>query len=156
MELVFNAAIGGILIAFLIGGLAIAPETVSSDILGARGVPMLFAAIGLALLIASFFEGRRKKAAADPGNANPGLPRAGAVAVLLLAYILAVPFLGFALSTLVLSFLCIRVIGYKHLGKNALFSAALTALLVAVFGRVFFIALPRGIGLIKEISYFLY
>jgi len=158
MEMVFNAVIGALLVVFLVGGLSIAPETVSSDLLGARGVPMIFAGIGLALLALSMVERRRISAAADEKDQvdKAGVGKALAIMGLVFAYILVVPYIGFALCTLLLAFLSVRIIGYKRPFRGALFSLFLTTLLVVVFGRVFYIALPRGIGLIKEISYFLY
>lgn len=158
MEMVFNVAIGALLLTFLVGGTAISPETVASDLLGSSGVPMLFAGIGLVLLGFSVFEGRKtkdaskKQEAADPA----GVKKALAVMAALLAYIIVLPYCGFAIGTTGLAYASVRIIGYRKRLKSLLFSFILTAVLVVVFGRVFFIALPRGIGLIKEISYFLY
>jgi hypothetical protein len=116
---------------------------------------MMFAVVGLFLLALSFFEGRKKPAGEEKSD-PAGVKKALAVMGVLLAYIVVLPYVGFTIGTLALSYVSVRIIGYRKRGKSALFSLFLTALLVAVFGRVFFIALPRGIGLIKEISYFLY
>lgn len=158
MEMVFNFVVGAFLLVFLIGGFTISPETVATDLLGARGVPMIFAGIGLVLLALSILERRRIRAGSgEAEKENPaGRRKTLAIIGLLLVYILAVPYMGFTLGTLLLSFISVRVIGYAHAGRAALFSLFLTAVLVVVFGKVFFIALPRGIGMIKEISYFLY
>ncbi len=159
MEMVFNAAIGLILLVFLIGGGSISNESVAADLFGARGVPMLFAAVGLVLLVLSLFVERRSASKAEAGEAASapgGLRKMIAIVAVLLAYILCVQFVGFALGTFVLAFLSVRVIGFRSAGKNAAFSFLLTALLVVIFGRIFFIALPRGVWLMREISYFLY
>jgi len=158
MEMVFNAAIAAILAFFLVGGRTISSETVASDVLGSSGVPMIFAGVGLVLLALSVLESRKAKPAAAEKDKTDraGVRKTLALIAALLAYILAVPYLGFAVCTFAFSLGSVRIIGYRHLLRNALFSLFLTALLVVFFGRIFFIALPRGIRLIKEISYFLY
>ena len=80
----------------------------------------------------------------------------GVIVLLLLCYILTIKSLGFAIVTLLFTAGSITALGYKSYGKTAVFSLLFTAMLIVIFGRVFFIALPRGIGVIKEFSYYLY
>jgi putative tricarboxylic transport membrane protein len=161
MEIVFNAFIGVILLIFLVGSRFISDETVASDVLGSRGFPIIFSIIGLVLLAVetiTTLRGKTKKESVE-GEASftpGGAKRAGLIVALLLGYIVAVTRIGFVLTTLVFVFSAVRIIGYKNWKLIIIFSVLMTALLVAAFGRIFFVPLPRGTGILKELSYFLY
>ena len=158
MELLFNLFIGGVLLMFLLCGTTISDNTVAADHLGSGGFPMIFAAIGLILLAYSTLQTLRSpKSAKEPsGITFADYKRVGVIVLLLLFYILTVKTLGFAIVTLIFIAGSVTALGYKSYGKTAIFSLLFTAMLIVIFGRVFFIALPRGIGVIKEFSYYLY
>ena len=161
MEIIFNAAVGIILFVFLFFSSAISNVTVASDILGARGFPIIFSVIGLILLALSTFGTLRSKEKMAVGDdeavlTKAGGKRVGLVILLLLCHILLVTYTGFTLTTLLFVFFSVTAIGYRNWKVSALFAFLMTALLVIVFGRVFYIALPRGVWLFKEISYYLY
>jgi hypothetical protein len=72
------------------------------------------------------------------------------------AYIFALNILGYIVSTLIFPFFIGRTIGYRKNAILAIFSIILTAVMVLVFGNLFSVPLPRGIGLLRELSYFIY
>ncbi len=158
MELLFNLFIGCVLLMFLFCGATISNTSVAADHLGAGGFPMIFAVIGLVLLSCGTLQTLRapKAAAAPSGVTVMDYKRVGVIVLLLLAYILTIKSLGFAIVTLLFTAGSITALGYKSYGKTAVFSLLFTVMLIVIFGRVFFIALPRGIGVIKEFSYYLY
>ncbi|HWP50732.1 MAG TPA: tripartite tricarboxylate transporter TctB family protein [Clostridia bacterium] len=158
MELLFNLFIGCVLLMFLVCGATISTASVAADHLGAGGFPMIFAAIGLVLLAFSTLQTlRAPKAAKEPSGVSiSDYKRVGVIVLLLLGYILTIKSLGFAIVTLAFTAGSITALGYKSYGKTAVFSLLFTAMLIVIFGRIFFIALPRGIGIIKAFSYYLY
>jgi putative tricarboxylic transport membrane protein len=75
---------------------------------------------------------------------------------ILAAYLLLMDVIGFTLSTLLFIFGWARTMGYKKMGMLSIFSLVLTVALVLSFGKGFFVPLPRGIGIFKELSYLIY
>ena len=53
-------------------------------------------------------------------------------------------------------FIGARAIGYASNLKLALFTCMVTGILVLVFGSFFSVPLPRGMGLLRELSYMIY
>lgn len=158
MELLFNLFIGCVLLMFLFCGATISNTSVAADHLGAGGFPMIFAVIGLILLASSTLQTLRAPKAVHEtsGAALSDYKRVGIIVLLLLGYILTIKTLGFAIVTLAFTAGSITALGYKSYGKTAVFSLLFTAVLIIIFGRVFFIALPRGVGIIKAFSYYMY
>jgi putative tricarboxylic transport membrane protein len=157
MEIVFDLFIALVLVGFIVGGTMISADTVASDLLGAGGFPILFAVFALVLLGLNFLQRfRTKPEPQDHGLTSKGLMKAAFIALSLFVYILVLMRLGFMISTLVLGFAVVRLVGYEKNLKALLFSFLLTAALVIVFGKIFYIALPRGVGFIKELSFFIY
>jgi putative tricarboxylic transport membrane protein len=76
--------------------------------------------------------------------------------ILLAAYIALLNVLGFALSTALYLFVAAASIGYRKWGLLTLFSIVASAMLVGIFGTVFYVPLPRGIEFFRELSYFIY
>lgn len=169
MEFLFDAFLGGIFLIFLVFSGRISDSSVAADHLGAKGFPVLFSLVGLFLLTCSawrairlqrgiFSESKSSRCKNFDLKENEGCHYVRLLLILALlgAYILFWDVLGFSLSTLIFVFLSILLLGYKSYFKAGLFALIFTAVLVGVFGRVFFIALPRGAGLLKEMSYHFY
>jgi hypothetical protein len=64
--------------------------------------------------------------------------------------------IGFILSTLVFTFVNPLVMGYRKYRILTVFSVLLTVVVVLAFGKLFFIPLPRGLGFLRELSYYIY
>lgn len=157
MEIVFDLFIALVLVGFIVGGTMISADTVASDLLGAGGFPIIFAIFALVMLAVNHvLQTRRKSETQDHGLTREGLKKALFIAVALLVYIVVLSRLGFIISTFVLCFAVVRLVGYPRNLKAMLFSFVLTATLLIIFGKIFYIALPRGLGFIKELSFFIY
>ncbi|MDQ0338208.1 putative tricarboxylic transport membrane protein [Caldalkalibacillus uzonensis] len=75
---------------------------------------------------------------------------------LIFVYIVLLPQLGFILLTPVLLLFISWLVGVRPWWKNLLSTVVITAALIFVFGHFLQIPLPRGTGLLREISFFLY
>jgi len=162
MEFIFSAFAGLLLLVFLIGSFFINNNSVSADVLRPMGFPLIFSIVGLVLLVIDVAKTALKKKAGEesPKKAvvlnTEGNRRVGIIVLMLLLYILLVNTIGFILTTLFFVFFSTRVIGYKNLKITAIFAVVTTALLVVVFGKIFFIALPRGQSFLRELSFYIY
>lgn len=160
MELVFTIGIAAFLAAMALLARGFGRESLEGDVLGAAGFPLLLIAIGLVLAALIAVQqirgaGERPKAKLLDLSTRPGRALLSSAAVLA-AYVAAMNVLGYVLSTLLFSFAAAWVMGYRRLPALALFSALVTAALLLLFGRAFFVPLPRGLGFLRELSYVLY
>ena len=164
MEFIFSAVIGFIFLVFLVGSFFIRNTSVAADVLRPQGFPLIFSIIGLILLgidtIGTIHKKKDKNAAKIQEDVmifnKKGYKRTGLVVLLLFLYIVLLNITGFVFTTLLFVFISVWVIGYKRWKVLALFSFLMTAILVIFFGRIFFIVLPRGSGIFRNLSYFLY
>jgi len=159
--MVFNIALGVILCGFLILSRSISDKTISNDLIGSAGFPIIFSVVGLLLLACILVETyvkdkRKEKKHSKVEWDKKGATQAGAIALLLFVYILVVEYLGFIITTFAFIFMSARIMGYKNYKLLILFAFSFTALLIVVFGNVFFVAFPRGVGLLREYSFYLY
>ncbi|MBB6448664.1 Na+/melibiose symporter-like transporter [Geomicrobium halophilum] len=74
----------------------------------------------------------------------------------LIAYLILVPILGFVLTTIFFILFVIWRMGSKSWLKNIGVSLITTALFIFVFGNLLNIPLPRGAGILRELSFLLY
>ena len=159
MELAFNALLGVIFLLFFVMSRQIPHQSTAGDVVEAGGFPMIFAAIALLLLAYSTYETikeRKTLGAKTVAFTKQGLFRLCIVVVMTIGYILAIDTLGFTIVTLLFVFFCVTVVGSKRYVINAVFSVIFTLALALVFGRLFMVPLPRGIGIIRELSFILY
>ena len=159
MEVVFTLCIMGFLGIAAVLSLGMPKETIAGDQLGAGGFPLIMCALGFVLCVILLVKQLKNKKKTGEKLLDLSTPEGKAIALnaLVLAIYLAVMNLfGFILSTLIYSFVAARVTGYRKLGKLVLFSFLTTAGLFLLFGKAFFVPLPRGVGILKELSYLLY
>ena len=71
-------------------------------------------------------------------------------------YVGVLDFLGFAVSTALYLFAAAASIGYRKWLLLTVFSTATAAVMTGVFGALFFVPLPRGVGFLRELSYLVY
>jgi hypothetical protein len=157
MELIFNAVLGIIFLFFLVMSRQIPHQSTAADVVEASGFPMMFSAISLLLLAYSTYEFLRGKSETKTVTVTKeGLFRVSVVVAMTIGYILTINALSFTLVTLLFVFFCVTVIGSKRYLLNAVYAVVCTLALTLIFGRVFMISLPRGIGIIRELSFILY
>jgi len=159
MEMIFNILMGMFILFYLVLSFLLKKESLTGDALGAGGFPIILGVIGLALLVLI-----TAKIAKDKTKIPIPMLRLKSVEgkvlalniVIFSAYLLLMDVIGFALSTLLFLFGSARGLGYKKTVVLSLFSLLLTVVLVVTFGKLFMVPLPRGIGIFREMSYFIY
>lgn len=138
---------------------------VSNEALGPGGFPRLLIIciiVGLVICSVRDFIKMKKSKASETGEEKPAPIakkdwfRLGGFFALLIAYLVLLQTCGFILCTLVFTFATIKVIGYKKTWLAAVAAVVLTLVITYVFGELFNIALPRGIGFLRELSRYIY
>jgi hypothetical protein len=158
-ELVFNCLVGLGIVFFLVQAVLLPQTDNPSDVLGAGGFPVVVAVLGLialAIVTAGVVRGktRIKLPMFDLGSLD-GRSLALNV-VLLFLYMILLDVIGFILSTLLYVPVAGWSIGYRKPVRLAIYAVAVTVALTAVFGTLFLVPLPRGIGQLRELSYTIY
>jgi putative tricarboxylic transport membrane protein len=159
MEMIFNIVMGMFILFYLVLAFLLKKESLTGDALGAGGFPIILGIIGLAILVLITAKIVKDKTKIPIPMLNLKSVEGKVLAlniIILAAYLLLMDIIGFALSTLLFLFGSARGLGYKKTAVLSLFSLLLTTILVATFGRLFFVPLPRGIGIFRELSYFIY
>lgn len=158
MELLFCLVLAAALVYLLTVALGFAPQTVAGDVLKAGGFPVIIIVIALVVLFFIMLGYVRKcKKDGKPIFSGEGIHRNVLANVgIVTGYIVLMNVAGFALSTLAFTFLNARVMGYKNYKALTIFSAIVTVALVLIFGKLFYIPLPRGLGFLRELSYYVY
>jgi hypothetical protein len=158
LELIFYVILGTALLFGLGTVLRIPARTVGTDVLKAGGFPMgviVLSLIVLGLLIGQYIFRRRKEKKPVLGGLGVH-PKVIATAAMIGVYAALMNVIGFMLATLVFTFVNPLIMGYKNYRVLAFFSVLLTVVVILVFGKVFFIPLPRGLGFLRELSYYIY
>ncbi|SFD16602.1 tripartite tricarboxylate transporter TctB family protein [Tropicimonas isoalkanivorans] len=158
-ELIFNAFVGFFLSFLLFNALMLPGSDNPSDLLGAGGFPTVLCILGLVVLaFITLRVLRYQKAIHVPlFDARSVDGRAAALSVLLLlAYILVLDIIGFILGTLLYLPIAAWLIGYRSPVRVAIYTIAATVVVTTVFGILFLVPLPRGIGQLRELSYLIY
>lgn len=160
MELLFDGFIAIILIIFFIASKDIDGMTVSSDRIGASGFPQIIIIISFVLLIFITYKNIKKikegRAKTKFDFKDKGFRVMVMSIVLLAVYIFSMNIIGFILGTFIFSILAAKIMGYNENIKALLFSLGLTIAITVIFGKVFFVSLPRGIGILRDISFLIY
>ena len=164
-SLIFNGVlIIGLIYLYLMAG-QFEYIKVSNEALGPGGFPrLLIICIIVGLVICSVRDIlKMKKNKANESEEEKPVPiarqdwlRLGGFFALLIAYLALIQTCGFILCTLVFTFATIKIIGYKKTWLAAVAAVVLTLVITYVFGELFNIALPRGIGFLRELSRYIY
>ena len=158
-ELVFNLFLIAILVVLYVVSLGFGGRTVSTDHFGPKGFPQLLILLSLGVLllltVRTMKDLRREKLNLRPILSSLKKPIVIS-SLILIGYVFFLDIGGYILSTLVFVFLVGKAIGYSKNMKLALFTCILTGLLVLVFGTFFSVPLPRGLGILREMSYLIY
>lgn len=161
-EMVFTVILAIVLILFIVLGYGIPQQSNPADFVEARGFPVIFSLIALLLLAGIVFDNIKKKRQNDASNEKVSeMEPKNAYKILLVVaitilYILFVSKIGFVIFTLMAVYIFLNVLGSKKQLFNVIFSFVTVALLTLIFGRFFGISLPRGVGMLRELSFYLY
>jgi hypothetical protein len=158
-ELIFNLLMGLGILFFLVQAFFLPQTDNPTDVLGAGGFPVILGLLGLIVLAAITVQVFRAKKRVKLPMFDLGSVDGRSLAVnvvLLFVYVMALDVIGFVLSTLLYLLTAGWSIGYRNPLRLAIFAIAVMAVLTAVFGILFVVPLPRGIGQLRELSYLIY
>lgn len=147
------------MLVYLLMSTNISQKTVTGDVLGAGGFPIIVAVLGLILLAIITFNVIKKKTRIKIPMFHFKSQEGRAVttnALVLAAYVALLSIIGYLISTPLFVFASAKLMGYKKNLSLLIFTLVLSAVLIVVFGKIFFIPLPRGIGIFRELSYYIY
>jgi hypothetical protein len=158
-ELVFNGLLGLVILIFLVQALLLPASDNPADVLGAGGFPAILGVLALIVLAAITLHVIRARRPIKIPMFELDTLDGRTVAlnvVLLLAYLSLLDIIGFVLSTLLYLPAAGWLIGYRRPLPLVLYAVAITATMTIVFGILFVVPLPRGIGELRELSYMIY
>jgi len=115
--------------------------------------------VGLAviLLIQTLLPRKTPKSAGKPGSDEKG--GRGTMAQTMIAiviYVLAIPYLGFLVSTFLALIAFSYLMGDRKAWGMFFFSLGMTAAIYVIFGLVIYTSLPRGVWIFKTLSTYIY
>ncbi|MFT0800946.1 tripartite tricarboxylate transporter TctB family protein [Bacillus swezeyi] len=155
-EIIFHIILIVIMGLFFKESLAITTGR-SADPIGPAGFPQVIIVIILVLLLISLFNAIRKvkskEAKTIPLNLNMAY---FGLLVDIIVFILLNDLISFTLASVVFCFFLFLLLGQKRYLKMTINSIIVAVVFTLVFGKILTVPLPRGIGVIKELSYFLY
>lgn len=158
-EILFNLLLIALLTVLYLVSLGFGGRTVSTDHFGPQGFPQLLILLSLGVLgvltVRAILALRKEKPSPAPTLAFLKQPMLRS-SLILIGYVFCLDLFGYIVSTVCFIFIGARAIGYASNLKLALFSCMVTGILVLVFGSFFFVPLPRGMGLLRELSYMIY
>ena len=159
IEVIFNIILGLLIVFYLFEAMQLPNIDNTVDILGASGFPQIIGILALLVLLVISYRVVREKKVVQISLFNVRLQEGRLLLVnifLLAGYIALLSILGFAVSTLLYLFIAPTSFGYSKWRLLTFFSVVGSLVLVSVFGSVFYVPLPRGIGLFRELSYLVY
>jgi len=99
---------------------------------------------------------RRKALAAAAADKIPYPLRFWHTLALALVYTIIMPYLGFAVGTLLFCLAIMRVLGVKSIKTLLLAATGATLVFIVLFPKIMAVPMPRGIGVFRTISLFFY
>ncbi|MCX7786148.1 MAG: tripartite tricarboxylate transporter TctB family protein [Spirochaetes bacterium] len=156
MELIGLSCMGIGLIYLFIQSWELKGIMVSKDTVGPAGFPQLVIILSFLLLAFIGFTLMKQQRKKEEKMSWDRKKILGIHVLLFFAYLMSLDLLGFVLSTTIYCFLGILNLKYTQTLKSAVFSLLLSGGITILFGRIFLVSLPRGIGVFRELSYFLY
>jgi putative tricarboxylic transport membrane protein len=159
IEVIFNIILGLLIVFYLYEAMQLPNIDDTVDVLGASGFPQIIGVLALLVLLFITINTIRENKAVQISLFNLRLPEGRLLLVnifFLASYIVLLSILGFAVSTMLYLFIAPTSFGYSKWRLLTFFSVVGALVLVSVFGSVFYVPLPRGIGLFRELSYLIY
>lgn len=159
IEIVFNILIGLGVLFYLAQAIQLPSTDNPADVLGAGGFPIvigIIALIGLAMITIHTIKEKRK-VDIPMLNLRSIDGRMVFINVLVLAaYVGLLDVIGFVPATLIYLVVAPLSMGYRKPVIIAVFASVTTAVMTVVFGIVFYVPLPRGMELFRDLSYLIY
>ncbi len=136
----------------------LANTEVKGDVLGATGFPLFILYLSIICLVLIVFKSYKKAGSFGAIFSSLDKPDVGMASTVICigAYIALMNLVGFILSTILFTFCNARFMGYKNTKVLVIFSLIMTTLVVMVFGNLFTVPLPRGMGMFRDLSYLIY
>ena len=159
IELVFNILIGLGVLFYLAQAIQLPATDNAADVLGAGGFPIIISVIALIALAMITIHTIKEKRKVDIPMLNLRSIDGRMVlinVVVLAAYVGLLDVIGFVLATLIYLVVAPLSMGYRKPVLLTIFSSVTTAVMVVVFGIVFYVPLPRGVELFRDLSYLIY
>ena len=159
IELVFNALIALVVLFYLAQAIQLPTTDNPADVLGAGGFPTIIGIIALIGLVVITIQTIKENRKVDIPMLNLRTVDGRMVFInvlVLAAYVGLLDVLGFVLATLIYLVLAPLSMGYRKPLILAVFASVTTAVMVIVFGMVFYVPLPRGVELFRDLSYLIY
>ncbi len=159
IEIIFNILIGLGILFYLVQAVQLPTTDNPADVLGAGGFPIvigIIALVGLAMITIRVVK-EKHKVAIPMLNLRSIDGRMVFINVLLLAgYVGLLDVIGFVLATFAYLVAAPLSMGYRKPVVITIFASVTTAVMVVVFGIVFYVPLPRGVELFRDLSYLIY
>jgi hypothetical protein len=158
-ELIFNCLVGLGIVFFLVQAFSLPDSDNPGDMLGAGGFPIILGVLGLIVLAVVTIRVIREKTRINVPMFDLRSLDGRSLAlnvILLFVYIMVLDVIGFILATLLYLPLAGWSIGYQKPLRLALYTVGVTVVLTGVFGILFLVPLPRGVGLLRELSYMIF
>jgi len=159
MEIIFNIFIAAIMQLYFFFASQFNATTVTGDIFGAGGYPKVLAILGLILIIIISISVMKNKEKVRIPMLDFKSTDGKAVLLnvtMLSGYLILMNYIGFLFSTPLYLLGSTRFMGYKKIIPLLIYTAVLSIVLVFIFGKVFYVPLPRGVGIFRELSYSIY
>ena len=159
MEVIFNIFLAAFMLAYLFFAFQFNATTVTGDIFGAGGYPKILSVLGLVLIIIITINVvKRKEKVRIPMLDIKSIDGKAVLlnVTMLTSYLVLMNYIGFLISTPLYLFGSTRFMGYKKIMPLMIYTAVLSIVLIFIFGKVFYVPLPRGVGLFRELSYNIY
>jgi len=129
----------------------------SADPIGPAGFPQGITIIIIVLLLISLFNAIRKMKLNDQKEDAFKLNSTYfGILISIVLFIILNELISFTLSSVVFCFALFFLLGQKKYLRMLLNSIIVAGVFTLVFGKILTVPLPRGLGVIKELSYFLY
>lgn len=159
MEIIFNIFLAVLMLLYLFLASQFNVTTVTGDIFGAGGYPVVLSILGLILIIViSISVIKNKEKVRIPMLDFKSMDGKAVLlnVTMLSGYLILMNYIGFLFSTPLYLLGSTRFMGYKKIIPLLIYTAVLSIVLVFIFGKVFYVPLPRGVGLFRELSYSIY
>lgn len=155
-EIIFHVILIGVIGLFFKESFTITTGR-SADPIGPVGFPQAIIVVIFVLLIISLFKAIRKYKSSEENSAplNLNFEYFG-ILIGIGVFVLLNDLISFTLASVVFCFFLFFLLGQKKYSKMLLNSIIVSLMFTLVFGKILTVPLPRGIGVIKELSYFLY
>jgi len=164
MEFLVLGFLAIVLIIYLGLAIQIPHQSVPADVIEANGFPILISVTALVLLAFATAEALKKRRADIAAGkekeritlSKNAITRLAIVVGMIVFYILSLRTIGFITAMAIFLFGCTTAMGSRRYVFNLIFAIGLTVTLTLVFGQLFMIMIPRGVGIFRELSFLLH